>query len=72
MQHYLDLLATPAYANFDFGKVLFLEDVSRTGRPQAFVIDPPTASPEPGTLVLMGAGAVLIGIGSIRRQKRLK
>ena len=69
MQHYLDLLATPAYANFDFGKVLFLEDANRTGRAQAFVVDPPTASPEPGTIVLMGAGALLIGIGSIRRQK---
>jgi hypothetical protein len=68
MQHYLNLLATPAYTNFDFGKVLFLEDVSRTGRAQAFVIDPPTASPEPGTLVLMGAGALLIGIGRIRRK----
>ena len=71
MQHYLDLLATPAYANFDFGKVLFLEDANRTGRAQAFVVDPPTASPEPGTIVLMGAGALLIGVGSIRRQKRL-
>ena len=70
MQHYLDLLATPAYANFDFGKVLFLEDVNQTGRTQAFVVDPPTASPEPGTIVLMGAGALLIGIGRIRRQKR--
>jgi hypothetical protein len=70
MQHYLDLLATPAYDNFDFGKVLFLEDVSRRERAQAFVIDPPTASPEPGTIVLMGAGALLIGIGRIRRQKR--
>ena len=70
MQQYLDLLATPAYTNFDFGKVLFLEDVSRTGRAQAFVVDPPTASPEPGTIVLMGAGALLIGIGTIRRQKR--
>jgi hypothetical protein len=69
MQHYLDLLATPAYTNFDFGKVLFLEDVSRTGRAQAFVVDPPIASPEPGTIVLMGAGALLIGIGTIRRQK---
>ena len=72
MQHYLDLLATPAYANFDFGRVLFLEDVNGTGRAQAFVIDPPTASPEPGTIMLMGAGALLIGIGRIRRQKRLK
>ena len=69
MQHYLDLLATPDYANFDFGRVLFLEDVSRTGRAQAFVVDPSTASPEPGTIVLMGAGALLIGIGTIRRQK---
>jgi hypothetical protein len=69
MQHYLDLLVTPAYANFDFGPVLFLEDVKRTGRAQAFVIDPPTASPEPGTIVLMGAGALLIGIGMIKRQK---
>jgi hypothetical protein len=72
MQHYLDLLATPAYANFDFNRVLFLEDVNRTGRAQAFVIDPPTASPEPGTIVLIGAGALLIGVGTIRRQKRLK
>jgi hypothetical protein len=72
MQHYLDMLATPAYANFDFGRVLFLEDVSRRERAQAFVIDPPTASPEPGTIVLIGAGALLIGIGRIRRQKRLK
>jgi hypothetical protein len=70
MQHYLDLLATPAYANFDFSSFLFLEDVKRTGQAQAFVIDPPTASPEPGTIVLMGAGALLIGIGRIRRQKR--
>ena len=70
MQHYLDLLATPAYTNFNFGRVLFLEDVSSTGRAQAFVIDPPIASPEPGTIVLMGAGALLIGIGTIKRQKR--
>ena len=70
MQHYLDLLATPSYTNFDFNKVLFLEDVSRRGRAQAFVIEPPTASPEPGTIVLMGAGALLIGVGTIRRQKR--
>jgi hypothetical protein len=69
MQHYLDLLATPAYANFDFSGVLFLEDVGQTGRAQAFVIDPPAATPEPGTIVLMGAGAVLICIGRIRRQK---
>jgi hypothetical protein len=70
MQHYLDLLATPAYANFDFSRVLFLEDVKSRGRAQAFVIDPPTATPEPGTIVLMGVGALLIGIGRIRRQKR--
>src|ERR1019366_350051 len=49
MQQYLDLLATPAYAKFDFSSFLFLEDVNGTGRAQAFVIDPPTASPEPGT-----------------------
>jgi hypothetical protein len=72
MQTYLDLLGTPAYTNFDFGRVVFLEDVNRMGRSQAFVIDPPTASPEPGTIVLIGAGALLIGIGRIRRQKRLK
>ena len=70
MQHYLDLLVTPAYDNFDFGRVFFLEDVSHERRAQAFVIDPPTASPEPGTIVLMGAGALLIGIGRIRKQKR--
>ena len=70
MEHYLDLLDTPAYDNFDFGKVLFLEDVNTRGRAQAFVIDPPTANPEPGTIVLMGAGALLICIGRIRRQKR--
>ena len=69
MQHYLDALATPAYGNFDFRKVLFLEDVSGARRAQAFVIDPPVASPEPGTTVLMGIGALLIGIGTIRRQK---
>jgi hypothetical protein len=69
MQHYLDLLATPAYANFDFSRVLFLEDVNSRGRAQAFVIDPPAATPEPGTIVLMGVGALLIGIGRIRRQK---
>lgn len=70
MQQYLNLLVTPAYANFDFSKVLFLEDVKQAGGVQAFVIDPPTASPEPGTVVLMGAGALLVGIGTIRRQKR--
>jgi hypothetical protein len=70
MQDYLNLLATPAYTNFNFSGLLFLEDVSCRGRAQAFVIDPPTASPEPGTVVLMGAGALLIGIGRIRRQKR--
>jgi hypothetical protein len=69
MQTYLDLLATPAFTNFDFNRVLFLEDVSGTGHAQAFVIDPPTDSPEPGTTVPMGAGAFLIGIGRIRRQK---
>jgi hypothetical protein len=69
MQHYLDLLTTPAYSNFDFSRLLFLEDVKSRGRAQAFVIDPPTATPEPGTIVLMGVGALLIGIGRIRRQK---
>jgi hypothetical protein len=70
MQQYLNLLATPAYTNFDFSGVLFLEDVKHTGLAQAFVIDSPTASPEPGTVVLMGAGALLVGIGTIGRQKR--
>jgi hypothetical protein len=70
MQMYLHLLATSAYTNFDFGRVVFLEDVNQTRRAQAFVIDPPAATPEPGTIVLMGAGALLIGIGRIRRWKR--
>ena len=70
MQQYLNLLATPTYTNFNFSGLLFLEDVKCKDRAQAFVIDPPTASPEPGTVVLMGAGALLIGIGRIRRQKR--
>jgi len=69
MQAYLDLLATPAYANFNYGTVRFLEDVNQgTGRAQAFVIDPPDA-PEPGTIALMSCGALLIGLGRMRRRK---
>jgi hypothetical protein len=36
-----------------------------TGRAQAFVIDPSPA-PEPGTIAMMGGGALLLGIGMIR------
>lgn len=71
MQSYLNLLNTSAYTDFNFNTVEFLEDVNQTtGRAQAFVIDPPAEAPEPGTIMLMGAGAVLIGIGKMKRQKR--
>ena len=70
MQAYLNLLGTSAYTNFDFGTVLFLEDVNQgTGRAQAFVIDPPAAAPEPSTIMLMVAGALLMGIGRMKARK---
>jgi hypothetical protein len=69
MQDYLNLLTTSAFTNFDFNSVLFLEDVNQgTGRAQAFVIDP-SPTPEPGTVAMMGGGALLFGIGMIKRRK---
>jgi hypothetical protein len=70
MQAYLDLLTTPAYTDFSFGSVRFLEDVNQTtGRAQAFVIDPPTATPEPETIVLTGAGMLLLGLIRVYRSQ---
>jgi hypothetical protein len=66
MQTYLDLLTSPAYTDFDFNTVLFLEDQSRTSPAQAFVVDPVAA--EPGTALLVGVGALLIRIGRMRGQ----
>ena len=72
MQDYLDTLSTPALTSFDFNSVLFLEDADQTdpGRAQAFVIDPPSATPEPGTIVLLGGGLSMVVMGSLR--KRMK
>ena len=69
MQTYLNLLTTTAFTNFNFQTVRFLEDVNQggSGQAQAFVIDPPAATPEPGTVVLLGSGFLLIGIGRIRK-----
>jgi hypothetical protein len=69
MQSYLDLLTTSSYADFDFDSLLFLEDVNQTSPAQAFVIDPPASAPEPGTIALLSAGVVLIGIAKIKRLK---
>jgi hypothetical protein len=69
MQTYLNLLTTSSFTSFDFSKVLFLEDVSQSPRAQAFVIDPPSAVPEPGTIVLAGAGVLLVGLSSIRKRQ---
>jgi hypothetical protein len=65
MKAFLDELATPAFTNFDSSGILFLEDANQSkGRAQAFVFDPgdPVATPEPGTLALMGISAILIGL----------
>lgn len=70
MQAYLGLLTTPAFADFDFNTVRFLEDVNQSpGRFQAFVIDPPPDAPEPNTIVLLAGGALLIGLGKIKWRK---
>jgi hypothetical protein len=70
MQAYLSLLTTSGFTNFDFSTVLFLEDTNQgTGRAQAFVIDPPGV-PEPSTLAMMVGGALLIGLGRMKRWKR--
>jgi hypothetical protein len=78
MQDYLDLLNAPAYADFDFNSVAFLEDVNQSeGREQAFVIassspglrnniDP---APEPGTIVMLAAGIVLGALWMLRRRR---
>jgi hypothetical protein len=69
MRAYLDLLTPSALTNFDFGTVRFLEDAYQgPGKAQAFVIDPPDA-PEPSTLAMMGGGAILIGLGIMKRRK---
>lgn len=73
MQVYLNLLTTSAYTNFDFDNIRFLEDVNQTsGRAQAFVFDPPASTPEPGTIVLMSIGALLIGFGRITRRDKFR
>ena len=69
MQGYLNLLTTAAFANFDFNTVRFLEEVNQgSGRAQAFVIDPSAGTPEPGTVMLLGTGLLLVGVGRIRRK----
>jgi hypothetical protein len=73
MQSYMNLLTPSAFTTFDFSTVLFLEDANPTesSRVQSFVIDPPTSAPEPATVVLIGSGVLLIGIGKIRKRKVL-
>jgi hypothetical protein len=68
MQAYLNLLTTPAFTNFDFNTVRFLEDADQApGQAQAFVIDP-TEAAEPSAVLLMGGGTLLIVLGKIRRR----
>jgi hypothetical protein len=73
MQTYLNLLTTPTFTTFNFAPIRFLEDVNQTGqngvaRVQAFVFDPHTETPEPGTIMLLGTGLLLVGIGRIHRK----
>jgi hypothetical protein len=82
MQRYLDLLATPAFTDFDFTTVRFLEDVNQTGsgRVQAFVIEQSAglhfdsfgnsvqAAPEPAGLGLFGSGLSALGCLALRRR----
>jgi hypothetical protein len=70
MQAYLDRLNTQAFTNFNFDSIRFLEDAYPTdsSRVQAFVINNPTATPEPGTVMLLGTGLLLVGIGRIHRK----
>jgi hypothetical protein len=69
MQAYLNLLTGPGFASFDFSRVEFLEDVDQTSRAQAFVIDPPSTAPEPGTIVLAGAGALMVCLSRIGKRR---
>ncbi len=61
--------AAGGYAGFDFSSFVFIEEVDArpgvAGTKQAFV----TQLPEPGTLGMMAAGALLLLIGSKRKFK---
>jgi len=76
MQSYLNLLSTPAYANFNFNSVEFLEDVNQgAGRAQAFVVSSSSpglssvVAPEPGTSTLLAGGLLLMAAGAFRFRK---
>ena len=70
MQNYLNLLSTTDFTTFNFDQIRFLEDAdqTRSGRAQAFVIDPPTGVPEPNTMLFLGGGCLLIVIRTLKQK----
>ncbi len=77
MLTYLALINTPAYSNFNFSSVMFLEDANQEiPRAQAFVVSSSTPgltttvpTPEPGTMALLAGGLLLVSLKAFRFRK---